>query len=385
VHVCHVFPYAWYISGGPSNGLREHIASQIAAGISAEALSPGPDPAEIGLDPRVTLPCDVSYVDFDSRELPRIVAAIRKRHGNNVLFNVNSVSRPAIKISRELREQGIQYVHTSVGDLHWRSFPNFVKKFLFVNFLSRSVRGASGVHVLTQQEANRLKYLLPFWTGSTTVAPYVVRASAVGGSLRLRRSDVGLPEDGFLFMYLGRMDMRQKGLDILVRAFSMLPPERCRLALVGPNRVGARQGSRDDLEKLARSLDCEDRVHFISPQEGEKKWRALKVADAFVHPSRWDGFAISVAEALACGIPTVISNRMNIAADLGVHDAVSIAELRPGSLSEKMAELMERPEERERLSRNGIAWVSKFCSRETVGARFAEFYSMLLGKTDAPS
>jgi glycosyltransferase involved in cell wall biosynthesis len=378
VHVCHVFPYPWYVSGGPTNGLRGHIRSQVAAGVSVMALSPGPDPVTVGITSPAGPGCDVTYVDFERDDLSEVVTRIRRQRGDEVLFHVNSVSDPALRLSRELRAQGSRYVHTSVGDLHFRSLPNFLKKFLFVNLLSRSVRGACGVHVMTQHEADRLRYLLPFWHRPTVVVPYVVEAPQPGDCESTMRRDVGIPDDAFLFLYLGRMDMRQKGLDILLRAFGALPDKLCWLAFVGPDRVGSRVGDMDRLRNLARSLNCVDRVRFVAPQEGERKWRALRMADAFVHPSRWDGFAISVAEALACGIPTIISNRMNIAPDLARHGAAAIAELSPRSLGERMRELMEVPQEREALGRRGSDWVETHCSSHSVGARFAAFYSMLL-------
>lgn len=380
LHICHVFPYEWHQSGGPTNGLRGHIKSQVAVGISVEALSPGSEPEKPNGRAAEDLGCKVTYVDFDRDDLGEIVSGIRRQHDGDVLFQVNSVSDPALRITRALRARNIAYVHTSIGDLHFRSSANFVKKFAFVNFLSRSVRGAAGVHVLTQYEADRLKYLLPFWRGLTAVAPYVVEAPAAKPA-PLERRAIGIPDDGFLFLFLGRMDIRQKGLDVLLRAFSMLPPESSRLALVGPDRVGSRVGDAQQLRELARDLGCEDRVHFVPPQEGERKWPVLRLADAFVHPSRWDGFAASVAEAVACGIPTLISRQMNIAPDLAHGSAALTVDLDPTSLHKGMRSLLEAPEDREALGKRGEVWASEHCSIASVGARFDEFYSAITDRS----
>jgi glycosyltransferase involved in cell wall biosynthesis len=45
---------------------------------------------------------------------------------------------------------------------------------------------------------------------------------------------------------------------------------------------------------------------------GELKWGAFSAADAFVLPSHQENFGIAVAEALACGTPVLISNKVNI-------------------------------------------------------------------------
>ena len=45
---------------------------------------------------------------------------------------------------------------------------------------------------------------------------------------------------------------------------------------------------------------------------GDAKWGALRSAEVFVLPSHQENFGIAVAEALACGIPVLISRRVNI-------------------------------------------------------------------------
>jgi glycosyltransferase involved in cell wall biosynthesis len=45
---------------------------------------------------------------------------------------------------------------------------------------------------------------------------------------------------------------------------------------------------------------------------GDLKWGAFHAADAFVLPSHQENFGIAVAEALACGLPVLISNKVNI-------------------------------------------------------------------------
>ena len=45
---------------------------------------------------------------------------------------------------------------------------------------------------------------------------------------------------------------------------------------------------------------------------GKQKWAAFRGAKAFVLPSHQENFGIAVAEALACGCPVLISNKVNI-------------------------------------------------------------------------
>ena len=47
------------------------------------------------------------------------------------------------------------------------------------------------------------------------------------------------------------------------------------------------------------------KVTFLEPAYGMSKWRLFRDADCFVLPARGDNFGLSVAEALACGIPAI--------------------------------------------------------------------------------
>jgi glycosyltransferase involved in cell wall biosynthesis len=59
---------------------------------------------------------------------------------------------------------------------------------------------------------------------------------------------------------------------------------------------------------------------------GDLKWGAYHAAEAFMLPSHQENFGIVVAEALACGIPTLISNKVNIWREIEIDGAGIIAD-----------------------------------------------------------
>jgi glycosyltransferase involved in cell wall biosynthesis len=73
-------------------------------------------------------------------------------------------------------------------------------------------------------------------------------------------------------------------------------------------------GADDDYLRHLRSMAKEagDSILFPGMLIGETKWGALSAAEAFVLPSHQENFGIAVAEALACGTPVFISNKINI-------------------------------------------------------------------------
>jgi glycosyltransferase involved in cell wall biosynthesis len=188
------------------------------------------------------------------------------------------------------------------------------------------------------------------------------------------KSDYGLPEDALVLMFLGRLDVWVKGLDILVEAFSCLLSERCHLVLVGPDW----QDGKTQLEQLGNRFGCGDRMHFTGPVYGAKKWSLLRLADVFVSPSRWEAFSIAQAEAMACGLPVVTSTKVNLALELRETDAALLTPPRVELLAKALASLVADGERRHALGKRGKAWVERSCDPAHAGARFLEFYQSVL-------
>jgi glycosyltransferase involved in cell wall biosynthesis len=111
-------------------------------------------------------------------------------------------------------------------------------------------------------------------------------------------------------LFLGRLH-EKKGCDLLINAFVELrksdPDLRQSVVMAGPC-------ADDEYLRHLQSLANEagDSIHFPGMLTGETKWGALAAADAFVLPSHQENFGIAVAEALACGTPVLISNKINI-------------------------------------------------------------------------
>lgn len=111
------------------------------------------------------------------------------------------------------------------------------------------------------------------------------------------------------FLYLGRLH-EKKGCDLLLRAFAASAAARSyHLLVAGPHVDDAYLRK---LQRLTTELGCADRVTFSGMLRGNLKWGAFASAEAFVLPSHQENFGIAVVEALACGTPVLISNKVNI-------------------------------------------------------------------------
>lgn len=132
------------------------------------------------------------------------------------------------------------------------------------------------------------------------------RITVVHNAIDLARIDAAAPAqicselgigDDFLYLFVGRL-VPQKAVDMLLPAFAA--QERGTLILAGDGE------DRAALQEQARALGIEDRVHFLGVRHDVPS--LMKSADCFVLPSRWEGFGVVLAEAMAAGLPIVATH-----------------------------------------------------------------------------
>jgi glycosyltransferase involved in cell wall biosynthesis len=151
--------------------------------------------------------------------------------------------------------------------------------------------------------------------------------------------------DRCVFMFIGRLDSRQKGLDLLLEAFADAALRDATLVLVGPDH----RGSRRALTMLASQLDLSSRVIFIDAAFGEDRANLFAAADVFVHPSRWEGVSLSVLAAAAAGKPCLITREADPLGELEQGQAAIMVEPSVSSIAQglKRATGLGRPVLRE--------------------------------------
>lgn len=117
-----------------------------------------------------------------------------------------------------------------------------------------------------------------------------------------------------IVLFMGRLHPK-KGCDLLLKAFARAFSDagtstaaEWRLVIVGPDQIGWRA----ELETMAEELGISSQVVWAGARMGLHKWGALGVAEVFALPSHQENFGIAVVEALACGVPVLISDKVNI-------------------------------------------------------------------------
>ncbi|MFA5008222.1 MAG: glycosyltransferase [Candidatus Omnitrophota bacterium] len=115
--------------------------------------------------------------------------------------------------------------------------------------------------------------------------------------------------DKRIILFLSRIHPK-KGCDLLIRAFSRVAQldETLRLVIAGP---GDKKSLRN-LRKLSERLRIGDKISWAPMLLNDSKWGAFQAAEIFILPSHQENFGVAVAESLGCGVPVLITNKVNI-------------------------------------------------------------------------
>lgn len=124
-------------------------------------------------------------------------------------------------------------------------------------------------------------------------------------------------------LYLSRIHVK-KGCDLLIEAFAKVAhrDENLHLVMAGPDQTGWVS----KLKAQAAALGIAHRITWPGMLQGDMKWGAFYAAEVFCLPSHQENFGIVVAEALACGKPVLISNKVNIWREIEADSAGFVAD-----------------------------------------------------------
>jgi len=122
------------------------------------------------------------------------------------------------------------------------------------------------------------------------------------------RAELGIPDGSMTYVFVGG-GFERKGMFRLLPAFRRGADARAHLIVVGGDKTETRAKS------LARELGIGDRVHFLGARDDVRPWYGA--ADAFVLPTLYDPFPNAALEAMACGLPIIVTFQCGAAELIG--------------------------------------------------------------------
>lgn len=316
MNILHLVPTVDPRAGGPIEGVRQSGLAMTALGhqIEVASLDPFDAPAvrDFPLPVHALGPArghygySADYLPWLQTQAPRFDAAIV--HG---LWQYHGLGA-----RRALRDAGVPYYVYAHGMLDpWfrRTYPlKHLKKWAYWPWAEyRVLRDAAAV-IFTTEEERRLaresfwlyranERVVPFGASQPPADANTLRDAFLRASPRLR--------DKRIVLFLGRLHPK-KGCDMLIHAFATYARERpdAHLLMAGPDAVNWQPA----LQGIAQSHGIAHRISWPGMLQGDLKWGAFCASDVFVLPSHQENFGVAVAEALACGLPVLVSNKVNV-------------------------------------------------------------------------
>ncbi len=255
-------------------------------------------------------------------------------------------------------------------DPYLRSRGRLRKRLVSWFWQEEMLRRASAVHVATEAEAAAVAEAMPGLPLVTVPNGFDTAGVENGsGAAAFRDRFVG-GHEGPLVLFLGRITFK-KGLDLLVEAFSMVIREvpEARLAIVGPDD----EALQPSLELQARRLGASAHVDFVGPLYGPDRLAALAAATTWVLPSHTENFGSAAVEAMAAGVPIIVSPEVNLATEIARAQAGLVVPRTPGALRDAIVGLLRDPARRGRLAAGGRTLARRF-DWSVVGPQLADAY-----------
>ncbi len=183
--------------------------------------------------------------------------------------------------------------------------------------------------------------------------------------MALAEPDLNLNKNNYL-VSVGRLS-RQKGFDILIKAFSKMAPE------TRPDLIILGEGSeRASLSNLIKRLGLSKWVYM--PGFIKNPYSIISRARAFVFPSRYEGFGIALLEAMACGIPIVASQISPIEEVCGKDGAIYFPPGNEEALSQAIVKISKDNTLRKNLIDIGLKRAKKL-DIEKVAEKYREIFN----------
>ena len=181
----------------------------------------------------------------------------------------------------------------------------------------------------------------------------------------------GIMEGQPYLLFMSRIHPK-KGLDILLQAYAASRAAHThRLVIAGPGDPAYI----DRLVQQARCLGIADRIHWPGMVTGETKWQLLRNCAALTLVSHQENFGVVVAEACACGTPVIVSDQVNIHADIAAASAGLVCSPAPRSATAALDRFARSSEgERAAMAKNARQLYEDRYAMTSVARRVLEIF-----------
>jgi glycosyltransferase involved in cell wall biosynthesis len=390
VKVLHVIPGVADRTGGPATAVLESSRVLSRHGVQCTVMTT--DLGEAASAPRHTritpqdrfIPRDAEIQMFRAQPPRRIAFSVPlARAIRAIVFDYDVVHIhslflfPQYAAYKAASRAGVQFIVSPCGALDpaLRHRSRLAKAVTDIVWQRRMLGAAAAIHFKTSEE-QRLAADLPLAETQFVVPNGIDCASfhAHIGNERFR-SRYLRGCDGPVILNVGRLS-HKKGLDVLIRAFADVKRRHraALLVLAGPDDEGLTPG----LRTLAAEAGVKESVVFTGMLRADELRAALSAASVWALPSKTENFGNAVIEAMAAGVPIVISPEVNVASEVEAARAGIICDREPREVANALAGLLEDDDLRKSYAFEGRKFAGRF-DWSRVAPRHVAMYRSVVG------
>ena len=361
MRVLHVIPAVAPRYGGPSRAVIGMCRALRARGVETLIATTDADGAD-----RVDVPVAVktTYEHLPAIFFPRygegfkyspaLAQWLRRHVAGYDAVHIHAVfSHSSIAAARAARSAGVPYLVRPLGSLDPWSLEQkrLQKKALFALGVRAMLADAFAVHYTTDAE----RALAEAATGS---GPGVVVPLGLDDEL-IAASVPSPSERQPIVLALTRLHPKKR-LDLLIEAFlaatDAAHASAWRLVIAGTGTAEYEAS----LRQLVAHRRADDRVRFVGWVDGEEKQHLLRTSALFAAPSHTENFGLGALEAMAAGLPVVITRAVNLSRDVQAGDAGWVTEGDVDAVAAALREATANLDERARRGACARALAARF-------------------------